>query len=106
MPRPAIVPAIVPAPAPPPVAAAPANPVTFVAPLVAALAPLAVMPRAPVAPRQVARIEREFEPIQRSMRAFAPMMRGGFPFQRFAGGFPRGGFGLGRGFGGFRLFRR
>jgi hypothetical protein len=116
MPRPVIAPAIVRAPAPPPVAAAPANPVAFVEPLVAAVAPLVLMPRqnsALVMPREVARVVREVEPMMRPMRAFAPMnrafapmMRGGFPFQRFAGGFPRGGFGLGRGFGGFRLFRR
>jgi hypothetical protein len=57
-------------------------------------------------PREVARVERQIEPMMRPMRDFAPMMRGGFPLQRFAGGFPRGGFGLARGFGGFRLFRR
>lgn len=109
MPRAVIAPAIVPAPTPPPVAAAPANPVTFVAPLVAAVAPLAVMPRpnsALVAPRQVARVEREIEPMMRPMRAFAPMMRSAFPMRSFVGGFSRGGFGLGRVFGGFRLFRR
>jgi hypothetical protein len=88
---------------------APANPVAFVAPLVAAVAPLVVMPRqnsALAAARDVVRVERQIAPMMRPMRAFAPMMRGGFPIQRFAGGFPRGGFGLARGFGRIRLFGR